>query len=86
MNNCPTKFFGVELTAINSIDDAVAAVVDFCRKASPEEVSRARNELRKLSIVDRKAYLQINDLLFSLQFSFDDPAWDNRFALLNAGL
>ena len=84
--NSPVKFFGTELTAINTVDDAVAAIVNFCRKASPEEVTAARGELRKLSIVNRRAYLQINDLLFSLQFSFDDPAWDNRFNLLNAGL
>lgn len=82
----PVKFFGVELSRINTVDDAVAAVVNFCRKASPEEVSVARGELRKLSIVDRKAYNQINDLLFSLHFEFDDPAWDARFNLLNAGL
>ena len=82
MNTYPVKFFGVELNRINSIDDATAAVENFCRRATPAEVATAR----KLSVYDRRAYQQINRLLWSLHFEFDDPAWDARFRLLNAGL
>lgn len=44
--NSPVKFFGVPMCNITSIDDATNAVENFCRRATPAEVSVARRELR----------------------------------------
>lgn len=81
-----TKFFGIELNRISSLEDAACAVKGFCQLATAEEVSAARKELKKLSTTNPMWYNIINDLLWHTELPLSSHTWKNRFKMLNASL
>ena len=87
-NNYSPMFFGKQRNKVNSIEDAKAAVIEFCKFASDDEIENTVKELKSLSSRDKDTYNVINKFLWLLHLSAEDGTAlsENSFKLLNASL
>lgn len=79
MNKYPTKFYGVPASSITTEAEAVAALDQFIRNASEDEVSEAVRELEVT--VNPEVRRVINQLLWKLEYPLSSEAFLRCFNL-----
>lgn len=74
----PTKFYGVPMSGIRTEAQALAALDQFIKNASDEEVSEAIHELEHMN---RPVRSVIRSLLWKLEYELDSQEWLRCFNL-----
>lgn len=81
------KFFGSPaFKGIQTMDELIKALRNFCETAGHDEILNARQELRQLAAHNHEVYNAVNAVLWTIEFPLETRAWENHYLLLNAGL